>query len=54
MVSQAARDLDLHQNVLRKWVREQAADPGSAFPGHGVLKQEQQEILSGCAASLPG
>jgi transposase len=43
-VSQAARDLDLHENVLRKWVREQEADPGSAFPGHGVLKPEQQEI----------
>ncbi len=43
-VSQAARDLDLHENVLRKWVREQAADPGSAFSGHGVLKPEQQEI----------
>jgi len=43
-VSQAARDLDLHENVLRKWVSEQAADPGSAFPGHGVLKPEQQEI----------
>ena len=42
--SQAARDLDLHENVLRKWVREQAADPGSAFPGHGVMKPEQQEI----------
>jgi transposase len=43
-VSQAARDLDLHENVLRKWVREQTADPGSAFPGHGVLKPEQQQI----------
>ena len=41
-VSQAARDLDLHENVLRKWVREQQADPGSAFPG--VMKPEQQEI----------
>ena len=41
-VSQAARDLDLHENVLRKWVREQAADPGSAFPEHGVLKPEQE------------
>ena len=41
-VSQAARDLDLHENVLRKWVREQAADPGSAFPGHGVMKPESQ------------
>jgi len=28
-VSQAARDLDLHGNVLRKWVQEQVADPGS-------------------------
>jgi transposase-like protein len=43
-VSQAARDLDLHEKVLRKWVREQTADPGSAFPRHGVLKPEQQEI----------
>lgn len=43
-VSQAARDLDLHENVLRKWVREQAADRGSAFPDHGVMKPEQQEI----------
>jgi len=43
-VSQAARDLDLHENVLRKWVREQMADPGSAFPGHGAMKPEQQEI----------
>jgi transposase len=43
-VSQAARDLDLHENVLRNWVGEQTADPGSAFPGHGVLKPEQQEI----------
>lgn len=43
-VSQAARDLDLHENVLRKRVREQAADPGSAFPGHGVMKPARQEI----------
>ena len=43
-VSQAARDLDLHENVLRKWVREHVSDPSSAFPGHGVMKPEQQEI----------
>jgi transposase len=43
-VAQAARDLELHENVLRKWVREQAADPGSAFPGHGQMKPEQMEI----------
>ncbi len=39
-VSQAARDLDLHENVLRKWVREQAAGLGSAFPGYGVIKPD--------------
>ncbi|WP_086011715.1 IS3 family transposase [Sphingomonas sp. PAMC 26621] len=43
-VAQAARDLDLHENVLRKWVREAEADPQSAFPGNGQMKPEQQEI----------
>lgn len=37
-------DFGLHENVLRKWVREQAADPGSAFPGDGVMRPKQQEI----------
>ena len=32
-VSQAARDLDVHENVLRKWVKELSADPAQAFPG---------------------
>jgi transposase len=43
-VAQAGRDLDVHENVLRKWVRELAADPKEAFPGKGVLKPEQAEI----------
>jgi transposase len=43
-VSQAARDLDVHENVLRKWVKEFAADPAQAFPGPGQLKPEQLEI----------
>jgi transposase len=43
-VAQAARDLDVHENVLRKWAPDHEADPGSAFPGHGVMKAEQQEI----------
>ncbi len=42
--AQAARDLDVHENVLRKWVKEFAADPGQAFPGHGQMKPEQLEI----------
>ena len=44
-VAQAARDLDLHQNMLRNWVRDfSAADPAQAFPGQGQMKPEQAEI----------
>lgn len=43
-VAQAARDLDVHENVLRKWVREAKADPQHAFPGQGQMKPEQLEI----------
>ena len=43
-VAQAARDLDVHENVLRKWVRELDADPRQAFPGPGQMKPEQLEI----------
>src|SRR5450432_3361923 len=42
--AQAARDLNVHENVLRKWVKEFGSDPVQAFPGHGQLKPEQQEI----------
>ncbi len=43
-VAQACRDLDLHENVLRKWIRELSVDPQHAFPGHGQMKPEQLEI----------
>ena len=43
-VAQAARDLDVHENVLRKWVRDVTADPVHAFPGQGQMKPEQAEI----------
>lgn len=43
-VAQAARDLDLHENQLRKWVKEFAFDPAQAFPGQGQMKPEQLEI----------
>ena len=42
--AQATRDLDVHENVLRKWVRELASDPRQAFPGHGQIKPKQLEI----------
>jgi len=45
-VAQAARDQylhkqDLHKNVLREWIRDLAADPQHAFPGHGQMKPTQ-------------
>ena len=43
-VAQAARDLEVHANVLRKWVGDFASDPQQAFPGHGQMKPEQLEI----------
>lgn len=42
--AQASRDLGVHVNVLRKWVREFGADPSQAFPGQGQMKPEQAEI----------
>jgi transposase len=43
-VAQAARDLDLHENMLRRWVKEMAGDPAQAFPGNGHMKPEQLEV----------
>ena len=43
-IVQAARDLDLNQNVLRRWIKELGADPAHAFPGLGLMKPEQLEI----------
>jgi len=43
-VVQAARDLDVAESVLRRWIRELAQDPREAFPGNGVMKPEQAEI----------
>ncbi|MCI4677432.1 IS3 family transposase [Rhodoblastus acidophilus] len=43
-VAQAARDHDLHENMLRRWVKEMAGDPAQAFPGNGQMKPEQMEI----------
>ena len=43
-VKQAARDLNVHEDVLRKWVKDFAADPQQAIPGHGQMKPEQLEI----------
>jgi len=43
-VAQAAKDLDVHENVLRKWVRELRDEPQVAFPGSGKQKAQDTEI----------
>jgi transposase len=43
-VRRASQDLGVHINTLSAWVKELAADPQHAFPGHGQLKPEQAEI----------
>jgi len=45
-IAQAARDLDLVDRVLRRWVSELAAVPTSAFPGNGLQRAEQAEIAA--------
>ena len=42
--AQAARDLDVNVNMLRRWVKELGADPKHTFPGLGQMKPEQLEI----------
>ncbi|SFJ69723.1 Transposase [Bradyrhizobium sp. Gha] len=34
-LAQAGRDPDVHENVLRKWVKEFGSNSVQAFPGHG-------------------
>ena len=45
-VAQAARDLDLAESVLRRWMRELAAAPAAAFPGHGQQRADLAEIAA--------
>ena len=39
-----ARALDVHENVLRKWVKGFSSDAAQAFPGSGQIKPGQVEI----------
>jgi len=38
------RDLGLSKGILKQWVRQAASDGASAFPGHGRLKPEDEEL----------
>lgn len=43
-VSEAARNLGIHANMLRKWQRKRAENVTDAFPGKGHLAAEQEEF----------
>jgi len=43
-IKQASRDLSIHENTLRAWLKEFEADPQHSFPGHGQMKPEAAEI----------
>jgi len=43
-ISQAAKDLGLHENVLRKWVKDAKANGAKAFPGRGVQRPDDAEV----------
>lgn len=45
-VAQAARDLGIRENLLRRWTRELSEDPQHAFPGQGTMKPDQAELDS--------
>jgi len=42
--SQVARDLGIHPNLLRGWVRKFEEDPQHAFPGKGKMKPMDGEL----------
>lgn len=45
-VAQAARDLDVAQSVLRRWMRELTATPAVAFPGNGQMRPDLAKIAA--------
>jgi len=42
-ISQVAQDLGIHENVLRRWIKEYQQDPKQSFPGLGKLKDSDEE-----------
>jgi transposase len=43
-VRQAAADLGLHENLLRKWVRNVEAHREQAFPGQGRMRPDDAAV----------
>ncbi len=45
-MAQAARDLDVAESVLRRWMRELATAPVAAFSGNGQMRVDLAEIVA--------
>lgn len=43
-LSEVAKNLGVHENILHRWKREYLEDPVNAFPGIGHLKPEDEEM----------
>jgi transposase len=43
-VAEAARNLDIHLNVLRNWRNQIKSDSDQAFPGKGHMTPEKEEL----------
>ena len=43
-IGKAAKDLGLHENVLRKWVRDHSEHAEHAFPGRGKQRPDDGEV----------
>ena len=43
-IAEAAGSLDIHPNMLSRWIKEAEQDDGYAFRGNGKLTPEQEEI----------
>ena len=43
-IAQAARNLDINENVLSRWIREFKQNEQQAFPGNGLQKPDDAEV----------
>lgn len=43
-VTDVARSLGIHENLLRTWKRKHGEDPAGSFPGKGHIKPQDEEF----------
>ena len=43
-VTEVAKSLGIHENMLHAWKRQQREDPAGSFPGKGHMKPQEEEL----------